>query len=74
LPSAIRRALGKGFAERSLSTQQRKGAVTVLDPAMAALPTANLAGTRQRVFIFFVKIFCRVPTGFYFFNSLPSVT
>jgi hypothetical protein len=62
LPSAICRALGKGFAEGSLSTWQRKGAVTALEPATAALPSANLAGTRQRVFIFFfVKILCRVP-------------
>jgi hypothetical protein len=73
------------FAERHLSgTRQRKGVVTALEPMTAALPSANLAGTRQRVFIFFfVKILCRVPTdpalgkGFKFLFLkifLPSAT
>jgi hypothetical protein len=72
LPSAICRALGKGFAECRSSTRLRKGAVTAPETVTAALPSANLAGNRQRFFIF-LKILCRVPPGlalgkvFYFF-------
>ena len=42
LPSALYRALGKGFAECQYDTRQRKVAVTASATVMAALPSVKV--------------------------------
>jgi len=48
LPSALYRALGKGFAECQSDTRQRKVAVTASATVKAALPSAVDLDTRER--------------------------
>lgn len=59
LPRATWQALGKGFAESHVSTRQRLTAVAREALVDGSLPSATMAGARQRLFIFFKK------------NSLP---
>jgi len=56
LPSATYRALGKAFAERHVSTRQKKSDVN----SDGLFAECHLSGTRQRIFSFFFE------------NSLPS--
>ena len=51
------RALGKAFAEGWSGTRQRKAAVTAPAPGTESLPRAVSGGPRQRIILFFLKIF-----------------
>ena len=57
LPRALYRALGKAFAEGWTGTRQRKAAVTAPAPGTESLPRAVSGGPRQRIILFFWKIF-----------------
>ena len=57
LPRALYRALGKAFAEGWSGTRQRKAAVTAPAPGTESLPRAVSGGPRQRIILFFWKIF-----------------
>ena len=53
LPRATWQALGKGFAESHVSTQQRLTAVAREALVDGSLPSATMVGARQKLFIFF---------------------
>ena len=57
MPSAIYRALGKAFAECHVSTRQRKVDLTETARLTSPLPSGDVSGARQNIFLFFSKKF-----------------